>query len=58
MGLLDLLKKLGILKVGGQAGVYTSAKDRPVDEIEADLGGMSFPARDSTDDRQGGGGGF
>ncbi len=29
MGILDTLKKLGILKVGGEAAVYTKASDRP-----------------------------
>ncbi len=29
MGILDTLKKLGILKVGGEAAVYTKAIDRP-----------------------------
>jgi len=29
MKLLDILRKLGILRYGAQAGVYTSAADRP-----------------------------
>ena len=29
MNLLDILRKLGILRFGAQAGVYTSAADRP-----------------------------
>lgn len=29
MKLLDILRKLGILRYGAQAGVYTSAKDCP-----------------------------
>jgi len=29
MTLLDVLRKLGILRFGGEAGVYTNAADRP-----------------------------
>lgn len=29
MSLLDVLRKLGILRFGGEAGVYTNAADRP-----------------------------
>ena len=29
MSLLDVLRKLGILRFGAQAGVYTNAADRP-----------------------------
>ena len=29
MSLLDILRKLGILRFGGEAGVYTNAADRP-----------------------------
>ena len=29
MKLLDILRKLGILRFGAEAGVYTSAADRP-----------------------------
>jgi hypothetical protein len=30
MKLIDWLRKLGILRFGGEAGVYRSAKDRPL----------------------------
>ena len=30
MGLMDMLRKLGILKTGSVAATYTSAKDRPL----------------------------
>ena len=29
MSLLDILRKLGILRYGAEAGVYTNAADRP-----------------------------
>jgi hypothetical protein len=29
MSLLDILRKLGILRFGGEAAVYTNAADRP-----------------------------
>jgi hypothetical protein len=29
MRLLDILRKLGILRFGGEAGVYTNAAERP-----------------------------
>lgn len=29
MSLLDVLRKLGILRFGGEAGVYKNAADRP-----------------------------
>jgi len=29
MTLLDVLRKLGILRFGGEAGVYTNAAERP-----------------------------
>ncbi len=30
MTLMDWLRKLGILRFGGEAGVYRNAKDRPL----------------------------
>lgn len=54
MGLLDLLKKLGILKMGGKAAVYTSAKDRPLDFMDDDPPDSGTPSGGKT----GGGGGL
>ena len=37
MGILDTLKKLGILKIGGEAAVYTKASDRPDSFVDDDF---------------------
>ncbi len=35
MGLLDILRKLGILRYGATSATYTNAKDRPI-ELQMD----------------------
>jgi hypothetical protein len=41
MKLMEILKKLGIVRCESKAGVYTSGKDRPldfIDEIDTEQG--------------------
>ena len=37
MGLLDTLRKLGILKVGAEKAIYTKAADRPDSFVDEDF---------------------
>lgn len=37
MKLLDILRKLGILRFGAEAGVYTSGADRPTSMMMDDV---------------------
>jgi hypothetical protein len=43
MTLLDILRKLGILRYGTQAGVYTNAADRP---MSLQMDGVFDPEKD------------
>jgi hypothetical protein len=47
MKLLEILRKLGILKSGAAAGTYTSAKDAP----EGLVGGEFFDSRKGQSDK-------
>ena len=37
MGVLDVLRKLGILRIGAESAVYTGAADRPLSLMEDDV---------------------
>lgn len=43
MALLDILRKLGILRYGGEAGVYTNAAERPT---SLQMDGVFDPKKD------------
>lgn len=50
MGLLDILAKLGILRVGAKAGTYRTGTERPIefmddDVLNADRDLINRPAR-------------
>lgn len=43
----DLLKKWGILRVGGVSGTYTNAKDRPFTNTTDDTFAINTPQKPS-----------
>ncbi|MCL6620983.1 MAG: hypothetical protein K6T55_02680 [Syntrophobacterales bacterium] len=44
MKLLEFLKKIGLLRVGGQTAVYTSARERPLEFSRDELDPTPPPA--------------
>lgn len=51
MGLMDVLRKLGVIQSGSVTATYTSAKDRPI-EFQNDRmpGGRNVPAKGEKQD--------
>lgn len=51
MGLMDVLRKLGVIQSGSVTATYTSAKDRPVEFQDDEMvGRRKVPAKDAKQD--------